>query len=297
MNDAIVKRARSIPDQKVAAFTGEGAYHGSTKPRPTVAAPSGTAPVAPPAPVEEMRPATLEAYAASGARDIAEFEATFPNHYEVKAILPVPAQEELAADGVTFCWCLIDDAIAEAGPVTRRVLEEMRNHLRRDKRFVYIDSKIQWFEAGDVPVDSRHWHVDGSIAVRDERVQALGHRLLHDMRARLERRAAPPTYLAYQSSTHCATQFATGPVALRIPELIPSFDELDLRVRRLDPPCVAQPPASIVAFDGLSLHRAVAARSAGWRLWIRCSETDHEVRLNPSIVECYGTVFRSAAGR
>jgi hypothetical protein len=288
MNDAIVKRTRTIADQKIAAFTGEGAYHGSTKPRPQ---PVRAAPIVP---VEEMRPTTLEAHAASGTREIAEFDATFSNRYDVKAILPVPTQDEMENDGVTFCWALIEDAIAAAGPLTRRVLEEMTKHLRRDKRFVYIDSKIQWFEQGDVPVDSRHWHVDGSIAVRDERVQALGHRLLHDMRARLEGSAAPPTYLAYQSSTHCATQFATAPVSLRMAELIPNFDDLDLRVRELDPPCEAQPASSIVAFDGMSLHRAVAARSAGWRLWIRCSESDHEVRLNPSLVECYGTVFRSA---
>lgn len=286
MNDAIVKRTRTVADQKIAAFTGSGAYHGSTKPRPQPMR-------APVARVEEMRPTTLEAYAANGVREIVDFDATFPNAYAVKSVLPVPTQDEIENDGVTFCWALLDDAIAAAGPLTRRVLEEMTKHLRRDKRFIYIDSKIQWFEQGDVPVDSRHWHVDGSIAVRDERVQALGHEILHDMRARFDG-AARPTYLAYQSSTHCATQFATAPVSLRIPELIPNFDELDLSVRALDPPCEAQPASSIVAFDGLSLHRAVAARSAGWRLWIRCSESDHEVRLNPSLVECYGTVFRSS---
>ncbi len=31
----------------------------------------------------------------------------------------------------------------------------------------------------------------------------------------------------------------------------------------------------------------------GWRLWIRCVETDREVRLETSIVECYNTVFRT----
>jgi len=286
MNDAVVKRERSIGAQKVEAFTGEGAYHGSTKPKP-----KPTQPVAPVL-VEEMRPTTLEAYAARGATTITEADATFPNLYEVKATIPQPTQDEIKNDGVTFCWALIDDAIAEAGPLTRRVLEEMKKHLHGDKQFVYIDSKIQWFEAGDTPVDSQHWHVDGSIAVRDERVQALGHRLLHDMRARLNRHAPPPTYLAYQSSTHCATQFATGPVTVRMPDLIPNFDGLDASVRALDPPCMPQPASSIVAFDGLSLHRAVPATSAGWRLWIRCTESDHEVRLNPSIVECYGTVFR-----
>lgn len=292
MNDAIVKRPRSIADQKIAAFTGEGAYHGSTKPRPQPAPAAPTAPIAPVAPVDEMRPTTLEAYAAAGTRSIGEFVATFPNRYQVKARLPVPTQDEIASDGVTFCWCPIDEAIAEAGPLSRRVLLEMKGHLQRKKRFIYIDSKIQWFEPGDTPVDSRHWHVDGSIAVRDERVQALGHRLLHDMRARLQGAAAPPTYLAYQSSTHCATQFATAGVTLPMPELIPDFDDFDRRVRALDPPCESQPASSIVAFDGLSLHRAVAATAAGWRLWIRCSESDHEVRLNPSLIDCYGTVFR-----
>jgi hypothetical protein len=289
MNDAIVKRPRSIADQKIAAFTGEGAYHGSTKPRPQ---PAQAAPTAPVTPVDEMRPTTLEAYAAAGTRSIGEFAATFPSRYEVVARLPVPTQDEIASDGVTFCWCPIDEAIAEAGPLTRRVLLEMGGHLQRKKRFIYIDSKIQWFEPGDTPVDSRHWHVDGSIAVRDERVQALGHRLLHDMRARLQGSAAPPTYLAYQSSTHCATQFATAKVTLPMPELIPDFDDFDRRVRALDPPCESQPASSIVAFDGLSLHRAVAATAAGWRLWIRCSESDHEVHLNPSLIDCYGTVFR-----
>lgn len=288
MNDTIVKHARTIPDQKIALFTGEGAYHGSTKPRPQ------PTPLPPPALVDEMRPTTLDAYAAEGTRSIGEFNATFPNYFALKATLPVPTPDEIKNDRVTFCWCPIDEAIAEAGPLTRRVLQEMAKHLQRTKRFIYIDSKIQFFEPGDTPVDSQHWHVDGSIAVRDERVQALGHRLLHDMRARLAGTAAPPTYLAYQSSTHCATQFATAPVSLRMPDLIPNFDDLDRRVRVMDPPCESQPASSIVAFDGLTLHRAVAARSAGWRLWIRCGESDHEVRLNPAIVDCYGTVFRPA---
>lgn len=195
---------------------------------------------------------------------------------------------------MTFCWCPIDDAIREAGPWTRRVLEAMRARLRGGKRHVYIDSKIQFFAAGDVPVDSRHWHLDGSIAVRDERARQLGHALLHDMRARFDAPDESPQYLSYQSSTHCATQFAAAPVALALPELIPDFDELDRRVRALDPPVLAQPPGSIVRFDGLSLHRAVAASAPGWRLWIRCVETDRVVVPDASIIACYGKVYRTA---
>lgn len=282
-----LRQARTTATQQVARFTGEGAYHGSTRPRAQPA----------PAPahiVDEMRPRTVERYATEDRREIAEFAAEFPDLCAVVATLPQPTQQEIEADGVTFCWCPLDDALREAGPLTRSVLEAMRSHLTGGKRHVYIDSKIQHFETGDVPVDSRHWHVDGTIVVRDERARRLGHSLVHDMRARLDGCVSPPTYLSYQSSTHCATQFAAAPVTIPLPELIADFDELDRRVRALDPPTLSQPPGSLVRFDGLSLHRAVAATSPGWRLWIRCVETDRVVIPDASIIECYGKVYRTS---
>ncbi|HVH97435.1 MAG TPA: hypothetical protein VM869_01950, partial [Enhygromyxa sp.] len=156
-----------------------------------------------------------------------------------------------------------------------------------------IDSKIQYFERGDVPVDSQHWHVDGSITVRGPEVERLGHGVLHDMKARLLNPAISPKYLSYQSSQHCATMFVTEPVTLRLPALIPNFDQLDRMVRARNPACAPQPAGAIVRFDGLSLHRAVTASESGWRLWIRCVETDREVQLDADIIECYGTVFRT----
>ena len=81
-----------------------------------------------------------------------------------------------------------------------------------------------------------------------------------------------------------------------MPALIPNFDGLDQMVRAQDPASVAQPAGAIIRFDGLSLHRAVAASEAGWRLWIRCVETDREVHVGPNIIECYGTVFRTGRG-
>lgn len=284
-----LRQDHSLDTQQVATFTGEGAYHGSTRRRAPRSA-SAPQPV-----VDEMRPSTLDAYPLDGSRAIAEFEATFPNLYVVERVLPVPTQEEVRTDGVTFCWCPIDEALEVAGPLTRRVLEAMKELLVGDKRYVYVDSKIQYFEAGDVPVDSQHWHVDGSIVARGPAVQALGHNLLHDMKARLASGVVPPRYLAYQSSDHCATLFATSPVVLTLPELVPSFDGLDALVRSLSPPIVAQPASSIVRTDGLSLHRAQAASGAGWRLWVRSVETDREVELDSSIIDCYGTVFRPLA--
>jgi len=290
MNLKHLRQEHSLDSQQIAPFTGEGAYHGSTRKR---AARSASAPR--PVVVEEMRPTTLDAYPLDGSRPIAEFEATFPNLYTVERVLPVPTQEEVRGDGVTFCWCPLDEALEVAGPLTRRVLEAMKELLIGDKRFVYVDSKIQYFEPGDVPVDSQHWHVDGSIVARGPAVEALGHNLLHDMKARLASGVVPPRYLAYQSSEHCATLFATSPVTMTLPELIPNFDGLDAHIRALSPPIVAQPASSIVRTDGLSLHRAQAASGAGWRLWVRCVETDREVLLDSSIIECYGTVFRPGA--
>lgn len=286
MNLTHLRQEHTLDAQKVAPFTGEGAYHGSTRrraPRPSSA---------PQAIVEEMRPSTLDAYPPDGSRAITTFEATFPNLYAVERILPVPTQEEIRTDGVTLCWCPLEEAIAVAGPLTRRVLEAMKSLLVGDKRFAYVDSKIQYFEPSDVPVDSQHWHVDGTIVARGPAVEALGHNLLHDMKARLVGDVVPPRYLAYQSSEHCATLFATAPVTMTLPELIPNFDGLDTAVRALALPCVPQPPSSIVRTDGRSLHRAQAATGTGWRLWVRCIETDREVLLDSSIIECYGIVFR-----
>ena len=290
MNLKHLRQEHTLDAQQIAPFTGEGAYHGSTRKR---AARSASAPR--PVVVEEMRPTTLDAYPLDGSRPIAEFEATFPNLYTVERVLPVPTQDEVRGDGVTFCWCPLEEALEVAGPLTRRVLEAMKELLVGDKRFVYVDSKIQYFEPGDVPVDSQHWHVDGSIVARGPAVEALGHNLLHDMKARLASGVVPPRYLAYQSSEHCATLFATSPVTMTLPELIPNFDGLDAHIRALSPPIVAQPASSIVRTDGLSLHRAQAASGAGWRLWVRCVETDREVLLDSSIIECYGTVFRPGA--
>lgn len=286
MASTYLRKARSLATQVVVPFTGEGAYHGSTKPRPRPASPRIE-----PATVEEMRATSLDALGPDGRID--EFDAVFPNLCETLSVLPVPSQEAIRDDAVTFCWCPLERAIEEAGPVTKQVLVEMREHLAGTKRHVYIDSKIQYFEPGDVPVDSQHWHIDGSITVRGPEVERLGHGVMHDMMARMRGPASPPTYLTYQSSNHCATLFVTEPVALRLPALIDNFDELDRMVRALDPACAPQPAAAIVRFDGLSLHRAVAASEAGWRLWIRCVETDRQVQLDADIIECYGTVFRT----
>jgi hypothetical protein len=282
-----LRKPRSIASQNVAAFTGEGAYHGSTKPRPRTASPR----LEPP-PVDEMRPTSLDALDPNGSID--EFDAVFSNRCETLTTLPVPSQEAIRDDGVSFCWCPLERALQEAGPITKQVLVEMREQLDGTKRYVYIDSKIQYFELGDVPVDSQHWHVDGSITARGPVVERLGHGVLHDMKARLQSPATSPRYLSYQSSNHCATLFAMEPVALRLPALIANFDELDRMVRALDPACAPQPAGAIVRFDGLSLHRAVTASAAGWRLWIRCVETDRQVQLDADIIECYGSVFRTA---
>src|SRR5262249_18507436 len=128
---------RTIATQKVVPFTGEGAYHGSTKPRASAPAPH-------PLPVvEEMRATTVERYAGNQRRSISTFDATFPSLYEHVGQLPVPMQDEIQNDGITFVWTPLGQALAEAGPLTRRVLQEMQKHLRGTKRNIYIDSKIQ----------------------------------------------------------------------------------------------------------------------------------------------------------
>lgn len=282
-----LSRPHTIDAQKVERFTGEGAYHGSTKQKPPAA-------IRPPDEVvSEARPTTLERYVREGRTTIESFDAYFANPLRLVKQCAVPTQEQVRTDGVTFCWCPFDEALRIAGPLTRSVLQGMQAGLTGAKRYTYIDSKIQYFEPGDLPVDSCLRHVDGTIAVRDERVLGFGASVLHDMRARLEHED-PPRYLAYQSSDHCATGFLDQPLQLRMPELIPNFDEFDRMVRASGLPEVTHQPGAILAYDGRTVHFATPALSAGWRLWIRCTETDVKITPSASIIECYGTVFRPA---
>lgn len=282
--NTFLKATKTETSQKTAAFTGEGAYHGSTK--------NTNAPQAPVAEVAEFIPYTLQKYADKKLNNFGIFKAKFPNLYDIKSILPMPSQEEVRNDDVTFVWCPIDQAIKEAGLLTKSVLLEMEKHLEHKKKFVYIDSKIQYFQTGDLAVDSKLWHVDGTIAIKDQRAKDLGYSILHDMHARMTGFADPPTYMAYQSSLHCATQFVVEPMEVYLADCIPNFNVLDEIVSQNNPVVESQPAGSIVRFNGLSLHRAVPATADGWRLWIRCVETDREVKLNSSIIECYGTVFK-----
>lgn len=296
MNDNTFLKSNKTEDaQKIAVFSGEGAYHGSSKIR------NDNKTFVLETEVEKF-PASLMYYWKRKDSNFMERPFYFTNLCEIKKLLQVPTQEEIKNDAVTFCWCPIEQAKQEAGPITKNILLEMESFLERKKKFIYIDSKIQYFQKGDLPVDSKLWHIDGTISVRDQRSQELGYTLLHDMRARAitalgfgqnTKWTGVPKYLAYQSSLHCATQFVKNPLSVVLPDCIPNFDILDRLVQEANPEHISQPAGSIISFDGLSLHRAVPAQVDGWRLWIRCVETDCEVKLNSSIINCYGTVFRT----
>lgn len=265
--NTFLKKERTEENQKTANFTGEGAYHGSSNKEP------------------EKVPVLGKK------KEFPFFIASFRNICEVKKVLDVPSQKEIQDDGVTFVWASFEEAKREAGPLTKKVLLEMEPHLKGDKKFIYVDSKIQFFHKGDLPVDSKLWHVDGTVAIRGEVAWKAGYTLLHDMRAK-HKAGIVDHYMAYQSSTHCATEWAMEGIILPLPECIPDFDLLDQIVQDANPVRMSQPASSIVHFTDNSLHRAVPASDDGWRLWIRVVETDKEIKLNSNIIECYGTVFK-----
>lgn len=262
-----IKAERTEEGQKTAIFTGEGAYHGSSNKE------------------REITPVLADRI------DFASYKARFLNTSDVKKILPPPTQEEVKNDAVTFVWCPFEEAKKEAGPLTKKVLEEMEPLLKHNKKHIYVDSKLQYFHKGDLPVDSCLWHVDGTKVLRGEQAWSLGYTLLHNLRQK-QWDGVIDHYLAYQSSEHCATEWVKGMVMVVVPELIPSFDILDRLVKEEKFKTMAQPAGSIVAFTDNSLHRAVHATDDGWRLWIRVVETDKAVKLDQNIIECYNTVFR-----
>jgi hypothetical protein len=262
-----LKSVKTKENQKTAVFTGEGAYHGSSNKNP------------------EKVPTLGEKFA------FPEMQMLFTNDCHIKDILRGPTQEEVQNDGVVFVWSPFEEAKQEAGPLTKQVLLRMEPHLKHDKKFIYVDSKIQFFHKNDLPVDSKLWHVDGSISIRGEQAWQAGYTLLHDLKSKVLS-GVTNSYLAYQSSHHCATQWVVDPITVSIPECIPSFDILDELVQKQNPTFRSQPAGSIIQFTDNCLHRAVPASEDGWRLWIRCVETDREIKINSSIINCYGTVFK-----
>ncbi len=261
-----IKKERSETTQKSAQFTGEGAYHGASNKEPELT------------------------YIAAQRQHFEPEMQHFANPFAIKAQLEPPTQTEIQADATTFVWAEWELAKREAGKLTRSVLEAMEPHLRRDKRYIYVDSKIQFFRKGHLPVDSRLWHIDGTRTIRGEQARALGYTLLHDLQAK-KREGLEEHYLAYQSSGHCATEFLREPIGLLLPAYIASFDPFDAAVQALNLPVFAQPAASIVHFTDDTIHRAVPATADGWRLWLRVLETDKEIRISPHVIDCYGTVF------
>lgn len=277
--NTFIKETKTEETQKVLDFHGEGAYHGSAAFREV--------PI-PQFEEEESRPTTL----ISGVDPFQTFEANYPNEWAIADELGEFSQEEIRTDGTTFVWAPFEVALKEAGHITWDVLHRIERLLGGDKKHVYVDSKIQFFKKGDVPVDSKFWHVDGSISCRDSRATKHGHAILHDMKARQDCKVSPPRYWAFQSSSHCATQWVQNSSKLILPACIPSFEVFDKLVTESKPEIWSQLPGSIVEFDGFDIHRAVPASADGWRLWIRVTETDREISVGPSVIGCYGTVYR-----
>lgn len=261
-----IRFPRTETNQRTALFTGEGAYHGaSNKSQPPA--------------VEFSAPASFPS-----------FEAYFPNICELKTQLLAPSQAEIQAETVTFVWAFWEQAVREADPLTKKVLEAMRPFLKHNKRFVYVDSKVQFFQKGDLPVDSQLWHIDGTMVLRGAPAQSQGYAMLHDLRAK-QRLGITDDYLVYQSSTHCATEWVCEPLAVRMPEYIPTFDPFDTIIRQAQPSYTPQPAGAVLHFTDMSVHRAVAASESGWRLWVRVLETDKVVNIDQRVLECYNTVF------
>ena len=280
---------RTLDTQRRSLFTGSGAYEGSTKRRDVLRVSYANH-------SNEMFPESLGEYESRNplgviATGFDTFTAKCNNWVELKARLPVPTQEQIRSDRVTFAWCPIDTALEKAGPLTKQILNEMCLHLVGDKRYIYVDSKIQYFRPGDYPVDSNLWHLDGTIAVRGEAAEQYGEPVLHDMRARFRESRTPASYLAYQSSEFCATEFVAEPLSLELRDFTPNFRAFDRSVTKRLPKKLVQPAGSILAFDGFSIHRAVASKGTGWRLWIRLIETDQRTEIGDDVIQCYNKVY------
>ncbi len=269
--------------QFVSNYTGEGAYHGSTNSKPQIDLnPWG---------VSETEPSTVRRCISKRSQP-ESFSGLFSRKYEEVSQLQIPSQSDLSVENTNFAWKAFSQAQLESGPITQEVLSAIKPYLQQKKLYCYVDVKTQYFEKGDLAVDSNHFHIDGTVVVRGSYAERLGYPIVHDMRARFNRESIPPQYFAYQSSDHCPTCFVSKPIQLIVPELIPNFNEFDNIVRRNKPHLKNHPAGSIIHYDGQTIHAATPATKDGWRLWIRVIETDKKISASSEISQCYKSVYR-----
>lgn len=211
----------------------------------------------------------------------APFFMDFDNAMTRHEVLEPPTEAALMSEP-TYRAVEFNDVLRSCGDYTRYVLGRMEAHLKGNRRFTYVDSKIQYLRIGDAPVDSLYWHIDGCVYVPEKIVRRFGYVQLFDLYAR-SISSSNPTFLSFLTSADCATEYVRDPMRIEVPKCFEWYDVLDALVKAREPRTVSQTPCQVVSFGSKSLHRAVPAKKEGWRLWIRITETDCRQRTHEGV--------------
>ncbi len=161
------------------------------------------------------------------------------------------------------------------------ILNEVQNHLSNSKKYIFVNTKIQFLKTGFKPVDNLSWHVDGTIQVPSEICNSLGYNELHDMYARSILKEYPK-YISFVTNTNCNTEYLCDPLSLKIPKCVSSFDEINEMVNKSEMKIISQPSCQIIKYDAFSLHRAIPSKCDGWRYWLRVIESNNLRYSQPS---------------
>lgn len=183
----------------------------------------------------------------------------------------------------------LDYVYRMGGPLYRRILNAAP--LQNNRRHISIDSRVHMLMPGWWPCIPG-WHCDDFYRPNNGRP--------NDGQPDLRGIARDPSLNSMHHGlvlgSVAPTEFLDEPIELddEVLDAPVVSAACHAEIERLKPRTTFAKPGEFISFDALVLHRGVQAKKAGWRLFVRITESDHYEPLNE--IRTQTQVYLSDAG-
>jgi len=181
----------------------------------------------------------------------------------------------------SFSRMLWKDALNNAGPCTKIILDIFEKYLKFDRKYILVDVQIQFLKKNQFTTNKEgtSWHLDGATSIHPVLTEYIGGKITNSERGMLDlydslNRKNKMRFYSFFQGEVSKTEYINDPLILEIPKCINTFEQLSDIVNEKEFKIYTQKPLDLMCFDDSVLHRATAAISDGWRYWVRIGEID-----------------------
>lgn len=189
--------------------------------------------------------------------------------------LNIPSGDEIY-EQISLQNELLDSALQKCeGTFLHKVCLELSKKVKLNTKYLVVDSKVQFFKKGHIPIDHDCWHLDGTIQINRKLSNLTFETADIGSRDILEKF---PRFHSWISSNISSTEYMTKEFTVPVPRLLKNWrvfaemlkSEHDISTDMYH----KHSQGEIVSYDAFTLHRAVPAVEDGYRLWVRVAETN-----------------------